>query len=721
MTRVLEMKRSRVTGLAVAALIIAFCIVFADQERVQALILGTGAGALISAIALGVVIVYRGSGVVNFATGAMAMYMGYVFNALRSEGDLFLGFWPIHLGAPWAFLPALLVSLLVAMALGAVIHALIFRPLRTAPALATVVASIGLLLILQASILLHFGANNYPVQSIFSESALHLPWGLVIPADQAWLTGVVAVTAVGLWAVYRFSSFGYATRAAAENERGSILLGYSPEFLGGANWVVATVVIAVLGILSAPVNGSLDPSVITLLIVPALGAALLGGFTSFGLTTVAGFGIGMLTSLVSFLGTESWFPTADGLPLPGIKETLPFFIIAIALFVRGSSLPTRGATGVLRQPFAPPVRNPIPVMLVLSAVCAAGLLLLGPEWRLAIINSLVGIAFCLSFVVLIGYVGQISLAQMAIAGVAGFTLAKIATHTGIPFPIAPIISAFAATAVALIAAIPALRVRGVQLAVVTLAAAVAIENFVFANPAWSGGVKGAKVPPPSFLGLHFGPTDATSLGDGKLPDPWFGIFCLIVVVGLAFVVVNLRRSGVGRRMLAVRTNERAAASAGVDVSRTKFLAFGLSAFIAGIAGTLSGYRFGSVTPEYFGVIVGLSFLSFAYLGGITSVTGATIGGLLVGGGIAFTALHKIFGIPDEYTLLIGGIGVVATAVLNPEGIAGAMRLMRERLAAMLAARRLAADGPPGIDGPVAGVDNGPGGSLPTDPKRGRVA
>jgi branched-chain amino acid transport system permease protein len=197
------------------------------------------------------------------------------------------------------------------------------------------------------------------------------------------------------------------------------------------------------------------------------------------------------------------------------------------------------------------------------------------------------------------------------------------------------------------------------------------------------------VPPPRFLGLEFGPNDPGSLDD-KLPNPWFGVFCLVIVVLLALLVVNLRRSATGRRMLAVRANERAAAAAGVSVTGTKLLAFGIAAFIAGLGGALSGYRFGSVTPLFFGSIASLTFLAFAYLGGISSVSGAVIGGCLVAGGIGFTALDQWFGIGPEYTLLLGGLGLVITAVLNPEGISGALGQASHRLTGWLPSRRAAA-------------------------------
>jgi branched-chain amino acid transport system permease protein len=131
-------------------------------------------------------------------------------------------------------------------------------------------------------------------------------------------------------------------------------------------------------------------------------------------------------------------------------------------------------------------------------------------------------------------------------------------------------------------------------------------------------------------------------------------------------------------MLAVRANERAAASLGINVGGTKVVAFAVAAFIAGIAGVLSGYRFGSVTPQYFGIFQSFTILAFAYLGGISSVSGAVVGGLLVTNGIALTALDEVVGVSSEYAMLIGGLGLILTVVANPDGIAGSLRALTRR-------------------------------------------
>jgi len=151
------------------------------------------------------------------------------------------------------------------------------------------------------------------------------------------------------------------------------------------------------------------------------------------------------------------------------------------------------------------------------------------------------------------------------------------------------------------------------------------------------------------------------------------VFCVIVVAALILAVVNIRKSRTGRHMLAVRSNERAAAAAGVSVSGTKILAFGVAAFIAGIGGALSGYRFGSVTSDYFGAIPSMIFLAYAYLGGISSVSGAVVGGVIVSGGVLTLVMTNWLHISAQYTLLLAGIGLISMAIFNPKGVAGAFR------------------------------------------------
>jgi branched-chain amino acid transport system permease protein len=159
------------------------------------------------------------------------------------------------------------------------------------------------------------------------------------------------------------------------------------------------------------------------------------------------------------------------------------------------------------------------------------------------------------------------------------------------------------------------------------------------------------------------------------------VFVLVVVAVLCYLVANLRRSTAGRQMLAMRANERAAAAAGVNVAGTKMLAFAISAFIAGIGGAVLAYQSGSVVAGPFNYTASLVFFAFAYLGGISSVSGAIAGGLLVPGGLLFTLLEDQLGVPPGLTLVVAAIGLVVAAIQNPEGIAGRLgELARRRMA-----------------------------------------
>jgi branched-chain amino acid transport system permease protein len=228
--------------------------------------------------------------------------------------------------------------------------------------------------------------------------------------------------------------------------------------------------------------------------------------------------------------------------------------------------------------------------------------------------------------------------------------------------------------VGLVVGLSARRVRGVDLAVVTLAAGVAVEELVFKNAAVTGGLGGSQVTPPRLGGLDL----AISGTGAAYPRLSFGLLALAVLVPAALSVSALRRGALGRQLLAVRVNERAAEAAGVNVPRTKLLAFVLASFLAGLAGALLGYEQGQLSFDTFGIFASLTFLAAAYLGGVARISGALVGGLLVPGGLLFTALDHLAGLQD-YALLLSGLAVLAVVVLAPEGLTGlSARLVRGR-------------------------------------------
>ena len=250
----------------------------------QNLLTGLGDGAVIAGVALGLVLAYQGSGVLNFAHGAMMMYSTYIYDELRDTGDFVfpisvLGTDRINiLGTPEkgelaSFWPAFLIALLMAAVLGLLIHLLVFRPLRGAPLLAKVVATVGVFILLQSLVLLRFGTSNETVRAILPTDTVTL-LGTRIPQDRFWLAGIVILTALLLTILYKATTFGLATRAAAEEEKGATLLGFSPNVLAAGNWMLASVVAAVFGILAASLSNGVNTVNYTLLVVPALAGAL---------------------------------------------------------------------------------------------------------------------------------------------------------------------------------------------------------------------------------------------------------------------------------------------------------------------------------------------------------------------------------------------------------------------------------------------------------------
>lgn len=634
------------------------------------LLLGSGAGAIIAIFGLGLLIIHQASGVVNFALGASATWSAYVYADLRQ------GAYPIPIpglpdryhfgGGDVGYRWALLLALLTAAALGAVLYLLVFRPLFRGPALAKVVASIGVVIVIIALIEERFADNaGLRVDPILPREPVTIASDLTVPRDGLWLAAIVLLIAAIVWAALRFSRLGLVMRAAAENEKGAVLLGYSPVFVAGVGFVVATVLTSLVVILASPMI-QLSSTVFTFgFLIPALGAVLLGRFSLVWVTVLTGLAIGMVQSTFTPLqGDLSWFPDY------GAREGLPFVIIIIAMAVLGERLPGRNAVKAGRLPAVPKaIVTPLTVLppVVLAVV---GLLVLGPLWRGAIMTSVIAVVLALSLVVLTGFGGQTSLAQMAFAGVAGFSLSKLAMNWNIPFPLAPILAALVATVFGVLVGFPALRVRGTNLAIITLAGGVAISEFVFKNPKYVGDAStgGAQVPNPKLGGWDLG----LILGD-QASRPIFGIFLVFVALLLALAVANLRRSGTGRRILAVRSNEQAAAASGVSVARVKLQVFAISSFIAGIGGCLIAYRFGSVSDASFGTIASLTALAVAYLGGITCVSGAVTAGITATAGVAFYGMGEVTGSLGRWEALIGGVLLVMTAVLNPEGIAGGIR------------------------------------------------
>jgi len=623
------------------------------------LLLGLANGAVFASLALALVVTYRSSGVINFATSGIALVTAYEYAYLRRGRLLVLipGFKPVvKLTGSMGFVPAFIASLVIAALLGLLLYGLVFRPLRTAPPVARAVASLGVLVVLTADILQRVGSNPVNVNAIFPTHAYRIG-GVRVTGDRIWFAATIVVVALALAAAYRFTRFGLHTRAAAETEKGAYVSGISPDRIALLNWMIGAAVAGLAGVLIAPIV-PLSPGAYSLFIVPALAAAITGRFQGMAIAVGVGLLIGMLQSEAAYLQSRySWLPSS------GLPEMIPLAIILAVLIWRTQPLPARGE--LIRHSLgrAPRPHNLAIPTVVATAAAVVALVALHGTWRSALVTSLIFGVISLSLVVVTGFAGQVSLAQLVLAGVAAFLLSPLTVSWGVPFPIAPVIAALGATVVGVVVGLPATRIRGLPLAVVTLALAVALEAYWFRNTDFVSS-SGKPISGPTLFGMDL------RVGHGSaFPRLPFCFVVLVTLVGTALVVAKIRTSRIGSAMLAVRANERSAAAAGINVVRTKLLAFAIASFIAGLGGTLLAYKQGNVTFDPFDAILGLSVFAVAYLAGITSVSGGILAGMLAFSGLVYHFADTKLHLGDWYTA-VTGVLLVFTVIRNPEGIVG---------------------------------------------------
>ena len=621
--------------------------------------LGLAAGVLYAGVGIGVVTTFKAAGVVNLAQVGFGIWGAFTFAALQHDGRLV---WPVpgvsalSLGGPATVATAFVIALLMSAVLGAVSYLLVFRPLRNASTAANLVASTGLLAVIQALIVLQFGTAAVPVDKFLPTGTLRFG-DAPLPIDRLLAAGVALAVAGVLAAWFRWTRSGLAVRATSESHVRVALAGWSPERLALLGWVVGAVLTAGLTILVAPAV-SLSPVAFGLLIVPGLAAALIGRMSSVIATCVGGLALGVAQAEIRNGSTKEWWPSWARV---GVAQLLPFIAVALVLVLLGSRLPFRGDPAGARLPTARPHRPRAWVVIAATVVGFAGLALTTGTYRFGLITTLAVAILGLSVVVLTGYTGQVSLAQAAVAGVGGFALAKIGAS--LPFPLNLLAAATIATVAGVAVGAPALRIRGAQLTIVTMAGAVALESLVFRNPSFTA-QGGETIGPARLFGIDLAVRRGSEIA--RLP---FGVVVLVLLVLSACAVACVTAGRTGRRFLAIRGDERVAAAAGVDVARTKLVASAVASFIAGLAGATIGLARGQLSADSFSLFVGITLVAFVTIGGLTRVAGSVVAGAIASLGIVWAVLNDAFSF-DKWYALAAGVVLVASVVFNPDGIAG---------------------------------------------------
>jgi sulfate-transporting ATPase len=419
---------------------------------------------------------------------------------------------------------------------------------------------------------------------------------------------------------------------------------------------------------------SLSASNLALIVVPILAAAAIGKFSSFPITTVAGLAMGIAQSEVTrYVSTPGW------------DTAVPFIFVTLVLYLRGRSVAGRDeAFGKL-----PSIGSG---RLNWKVVVPAGLLTLLCIWVLLPFDWLVALQFQLmfavilvSFVVVTGYAGQVSLAQMALAGLGALVSAWLYSNWHLPFVLALLGAVVAVVPVGAVIAVAGTRTRGVALAIVTLGLAFSLEAIVFTNPKYTGGPVGFDTDNPTLIGWH--------IGGLEYPER-FATVTLACLVGCGVLVSNLRRGRAGRRLIAVRTNERAAAAMGISVAGAKTYAFVLGAMIAALGGVLLAFY--HPTPD---------FTSFAGFGSVLLAQNSVLGGVGHLGGPLIASSYQPNTVPTQIFSFLGGdvatyLALAGAALLlvllptMPDGFAGRARIRRARRGGTVNTRKPVAAGTP---------------------------
>jgi len=643
------------------------------------IIAGLVTGCIYAISALGLVLTYTSSRVFNFAAGVIAWAIAVFYFWLHEykHGPR----WPIVAAAPFAIL-------VVAPLLGLFLYWLLFRKLTNASPTVRLVSTVGLWVALPAIVKIIFTFVN--------EGEIFQPDGLVknppnpefIKVFGSWVNGtqfVVVVSAATIAIVatlfLRFTPLGLATRAAVDHPRNAAIHGINTEGVTALSWMIGIGLAGLAGVLFAPVV-SLSEFNYTLLLVGSFVAVVIGRMTSLPLAFVGAIGVGIIQQVwVKYQPDHGFFSQ-------GVSASIPFIVMLIFLIAYSFS-----SSGLRREAFSMDVRAmggahgdapPLPPshgwrraagpIVMIAALCVVPLVFDSYWVNIFTVGVALGIIF-LSFTLVTGEGGIISLAQITFAGIGAFAAARLADsadvlHIGMPVWLAILVGALIAVPFGLLLALPTLRIGDLYLALFTVGFALLIQEFVWKRVEFENFGAGRVLGHPFGIGLD----DRTSM--------YFVVVAVFLVC--AWLIVNVKRATAGLVFASIRSSEPAAMTTGISIVRAKLILFAVSAFVAGLGGALWGSTVGSVNPRSFDVLVGIVWLAVIVTWGVRTVVGALLAGLLFA--IAPVKLAVILIL--SLTFLVGGIftrlllskaykkpvGAIAMVVIAVGGAALAFRM-----------------------------------------------
>lgn len=610
-------------------------------------VLGAIIGSTYGLLAVGLVLVFRSNRIVNFAHGEVGAFAAVIFSLIALKSGL--GY--------YILLP---VGLLLGAGVGAAAEVVVVRRLRKAPKLMSIVATLGI-----GQFLLFFGilVNAQGGNSAAFPQPTGLPsftvGALVITPAYTAILVFSPIAVVVLSSFLRYSKYGLAIRAAAANPEAARMAAIPAARMSAMAWAVAGALSALTAILTQPTRGftsgeSFGPS----LLLRALTVAVIARMDSLPKAFAAGIGLGVVEQ------TLLW-----NNPSGGVVELVLFFLMLAALLTQkgvgardeeksswASVQAIRPVPEALRELWL--VRN---LSLVVASVFFGAAALLPFFISNASSTSLIAIiAFAivgLSVRIVAGLGGQLSLGQFAIAGVGGWASIEVSTRIG-HFELAFLYAGFAGAVASLVIGIPALRIKGLFLAVTTLSFALVLPSFLL----------------PQKWVFDYGITPGRPIvGDVALiADRHYYWFALPVLALATLMTWNISRGGFGRLMTAVRDNEDAARSFTIRASVVKVQGFLVAGFIAGIGGALYVHSLSSVSSTTFPTGASIAVVVMAVIGGVSLVSGPIIGALLVLGVPTFVPL-------DSAGIAASALGQLLIVMYLPAGLGGLVEPIRDRI------------------------------------------
>ncbi|MEX2293873.1 MAG: ABC transporter permease [Acidimicrobiales bacterium] len=600
-------------------------------ELLQFTLFGLMLGSVYAIAAMGLVLTYNVTGVFNFAHGAVGMLAAFFYYELR-----------VKHGVPTP-VAVLLIVLLGAPLAGVGVERLMrrFQGVDYATSLVVTVAlTVGLLGI---ALRVFDPGQARIVPALLGDHRIVIA-SVPITFDRIAQIVVAVLVAFGLRALLFGTPLGARMRAVVDDRELALLSGVTSVFVARCSWMIGFALAALGGVLFAG-GQNLSAIVLTLLVLNAYGAAMIGRLTSLPMTVVGALALGLIQELsnVSWLAPSGEFFLRFRLAIPGL------FLVVAVLLVPSARLSAGRVVG-RDEPVVPTLRR--------SLLYAAGLIIgvaiavnaVSSETQVYVVTAIVIATVALSLVALTGLSGQVSLTQYLLVGLGAFVMGSVGGGDSIG---GMLLGGAAAATLAVLVALPAVRLQGLHLALSTFGIALVGRELVLGDPRVFG-LGGLSVGRPTILGMSTG------------SDAAFAVWCAIVFGVFAVGIGAVRRSGLGRQLTAVRDSELAAATLGLRVRHAKVAIFAVSGFIAGCAGALYGGLAGAVQGSQFEPVNGLVILLFAYVGGITSVAGALVAGILFAG-LSYT---------EATFSQLGGIVFVAVAAgaislgRQPNGLAG---------------------------------------------------